>query len=304
MANMIEKVALIQKSLDLAMIQGAVTGFMEANALDVKYNGGAEVKIPSIAMDGLANYDRATGFVDGDVTLAYQTMTMTQDRGRGFTIDENDVDESGVVDLVSKLASEFQRTMVIPEVDAYRIAQLCVLAGKDRRRAYTAAAASVFTQLTTDIGTVRDAVGQDVPLVVLINQKVATMMNNSTEISKRLDVMDFERGEIKTKVKSIDGNALLPVPSARMHSRITVAASGKGGYSAAEGAASINWIVTVKNGPIAVSKTDKMRLFDPETYQKARAWHLDYRKFHDLWLPDNKKPGVFVNLAAEDASLT
>lgn len=304
MANTIEKVALIQKTLDLAMIQGAVTGFMEANALDVKYNGGAEVKIPSIAMDGLANYDRATGFVDGDVTLAYQTMTMTQDRGRGFTIDEHDVEESGVVDLVSKLASEFQRTMVIPEVDAYRIAQLCVLAGAAHRRTYTAAASSVFTQLTTDIGTVRDAVGQDVPLVVLINQKIATMMNNSTEISKRLDVMDFERGEIKTKVKSIDGNALLPVPSARMHSRITVAASGKGGYSAAEGAASINWLITVKNGPIAVSKTDKMRLFDPETYQKARAWHLDYRKFHDLWLPENKKPGVFVNLAAEDASLT
>lgn len=304
MANTIEKVALIQKSLDLAMIQGAVTGFMEANALDVKYNGGAEVKIPSIAMDGLANYDRATGFVDGDVTLAYQTMTMTQDRGRGFTIDEHDVEESGVVDLVSKLASEFQRTMVIPEVDAYRIAQLCVLAGATHRRTYTAAASSVFTQLTTDIGTVRDAVGQDVPLVVLINQKIATMMNNSTEISKRLDVMDFERGEIKTKVKSIDGNALLPVPSARMHSRITVAASGKGGYSAAEGAASINWLITAKNGPIAVSKTDKMRLFDPETYQKARAWHLDYRKFHDLWLPENKKSGVFVNLAAEDASLT
>ena len=304
MANTIEKVALIQKTLDAAMIQGAVTGFMEANALDVKYNGGAEVKIPTIAMDGLANYDRATGFVEGDVTLAYQTMTMTQDRGRGFTIDEHDVEESGVIDLVSKLASEFQRTMVIPEVDAYRIAHLCALAGAARRRTYAAAVSSVFTQLATDIGTVRDAVGHDVPLVVLINQKIATMMNNSTEISKRLDVMDFERGEIKTKVKSIDGNALIPVPSSRMHSRITVTADGKGGYAAADGAASINWLITAKNAPIAVSKTDKMRLFDPETYQKARAWHLDYRKFHDLWLPENKKPSTFVNLAADDESLT
>lgn len=304
MANMIEKVALFQKTLDLAMIQGTVTGFMEANALDVKYNGGNEIKIPSIVMDGLANYDRATGFVEGDITLAYQTMTMTQDRGRGFTIDEMDVDESGVMDLMSKLIGEFQRTKVIPEVDAYRISKIVELAGASRRRVYAAAASSVFTQLATDIGNVQDEVGSNVKLVVLINQKIATMMNNSTEISKKLNVVDFERGEIKTKVKAIDETALLPVPSARMNSRINIVAGDKGGYTAAEGASSVNWIITAKNAPIAVSKTDKMRLFDPNTWQKARAWHMDFRKFHDLWLPENKKPSTFVNLAAADESLT
>ena len=36
MANNIEKVDLIQKMLDKAMVQGAVTGFMEANAGPVK----------------------------------------------------------------------------------------------------------------------------------------------------------------------------------------------------------------------------------------------------------------------------
>ena len=58
MANNIEKVDLIQKMLDKAMVQGAVTGFMEANAGPVKYSGGDEIKIPSIAMDGLKDYDR------------------------------------------------------------------------------------------------------------------------------------------------------------------------------------------------------------------------------------------------------
>lgn len=36
MANNIAKVDLIQKMLDKAMVQGAVTGFMEANAGPVK----------------------------------------------------------------------------------------------------------------------------------------------------------------------------------------------------------------------------------------------------------------------------
>ena len=44
MANNIAKVDLIQKTLDEAMIQGAVTGFMEANAGPVKYSGGDEIK--------------------------------------------------------------------------------------------------------------------------------------------------------------------------------------------------------------------------------------------------------------------
>ena len=224
MAHTIEKIALIQKTLDKAMIQGAVTGWMESNAQIIIYSGGAEVKIPKIDMDGLANYDRATGFVEGDVVLAYQTMTMTQDRGRGFTLDEHDVSESGVIDLISQLAGEFQRTKVIPEVDAYRIAKICELAGADRRRVYTAAASSVYTQLLTDIDKVRDAVCGDVPLVVMIGQKISTMLSTSTEIMKKIDVTDFTRGEITTKVKSIDGVPLLVVPSARMFSRITLTA--------------------------------------------------------------------------------
>lgn len=147
MANNIAKVDLIQKTLDEAMIQGAVTGFMEANAGPVKYSGGDEIKIPSITMDGLKDYDRQNGFADGDVTLVYQTEKLTQDRGTGFTVYEMDVDESGVYDLMSMLAGEFQRTKVVPEVDAYRLSKIVALVGKERRSAYTAAANSVYKEL-------------------------------------------------------------------------------------------------------------------------------------------------------------
>lgn len=303
MANNIEKVDLIQKMLDKAMVQGAVTGFMEANAGPVKYSGGDEIKIPSIAMDGLKDYDRQLGFAEGDVTLVYQTERLTQDRGTGFTVDEMEVDESGVLDLMSLLAGEFQRTKVVPEVDAYRLSKIAKLVGKDRRSAYTAAANSVYKELQNDIGGVRDAVGSDVPLVVILSSTIATMLSTSTEISKKLDVTNFKRGEIETRVKVIDEVPILPAPTARMNSRITINKADKGGYAKAEGAQAINWIICPRSAPIAVSKTDKMRLFDPETWQKARAWHLDYRKFHELWIPKNKLDGFRVSLAAKDTTL-
>ena len=47
--------------------------------------------------------------------------------------------------------------------------------------------------------------------------------------------------------------------------------------------------------PIAVSKQDLMRIFDPQTNQKANAWAMDYRRYHDLWIKDNAVLSIAVN---------
>ena len=92
--NTIQTAAVIQSELDKAAVEQATSGWMEVNSSLVKYNGGSEVKIPELSMDGLADYDRQNGFVAGGVNFKYQTKTMTQDRGRSFSFDENAVDET------------------------------------------------------------------------------------------------------------------------------------------------------------------------------------------------------------------
>jgi len=94
MPNVLEYAAIFQQELDKAAIAGATSGWMEDNAGQVKYTGGNEVKIPKVSTDGLADYDRGTGFVGGAVTLTYETKTLTQDRGRSFLLDAMDVDET------------------------------------------------------------------------------------------------------------------------------------------------------------------------------------------------------------------
>jgi hypothetical protein len=39
-----------------------------------------------------------------------------------------------------------------------------------------------------------------------------------------------------------------------------------------------------------------MRIFDPETNQSANAWAMDYRRYHDLWVLESKKEGVYANI--------
>ncbi len=312
MPNNIQYASIFQTELDKAFEQTAMTGWMESNASLAKYTGGAEIKIPKLTMDGLGSYDRHTGYPEGAVNLTYQTVTMTQDRARTFTLDAMDVDESNFVATAGTVMGEFQRTHVVPEVDAYRMATLAQKAGTNKST-YTPAAGTILGKLQDDIAAVQDRVGSDVPLYIHITNTAKAMLEKSSEISKRLDIADFARGELNTKVKSLDNHLLIPMPSGRMYSKIDIYDGRtpsdnaetnptpnqiKGGYAKVADGLAINWIIVAANAPIAVCKTDTVRIFDPLTNQKANAWQMDYRKYHDIWVPDNKVNGLQVSLAS------
>ena len=48
--------------------------------------------------------------------------------------------------------------------------------------------------------------------------------------------------------------------------------------------------------PIAVTKQDIMRIFDPTTNQKLNAWQMDYRRFHDMWILENKLDSIYLSI--------
>jgi hypothetical protein len=165
---------------------------------------------------------------------------------------------------------------------------------------YTPTESTILKQLREDLYKIWDEIGEGVPLVISMNTQVTRIMGDSTELQKQLGVSDFKRGEINLKVKSLDDVPILRVPSARMHTKYEFldgeSASQKvGGFRAAADAKAINWEIMGVNTPMAISKTDITRIFDPLTNQKAHAWKLDYRKYHDLWMLANKLKSVWVN---------
>lgn len=303
MSNTIAYASIFQEELDKQMLVGATSGWMEPNSSLVKYSGGNEVKIPNIMMDGLGDYNRSDGFVKGSVNTTWQTHELTQDRGRTFSIDSMDVDESNFVATAGAVMGEFQRTKVIPEVDAYRYSKIAALAiaGDKASGGYTVAEATILNKLLADIANLQDTIGEGDPLILTLPFTVAALLDANTTIQKRMDVIEFEQGGIKTKVKSLDGHPIIRVPSARLKTAYEfldgeTAGQEAGGFKVAASAKEINWIISTRNAPIAISKTDKPRIFDPNTNQQADAWKIDYRKYHDLWIPTNKLAGVFVNV--------
>lgn len=303
MANVIEYAKVFQTELDTQMVAGATSGWMELNSEMVKYNGGNEVKIPKVVMDGMADYDRENGFVKGSVTLSYETHTLSQDRGRTFNLDAMDVDESNFVVNAGSVLGEFQKTKVIPEVDAYRYSKIAAkaIAGSKATGGYTAITADILDKLLADVYKVYDIVGEGTPLVISMNMAISPVLDMSDKISKRLDVIDFQKGEMSIKTLALDGIPIIRIPSARMKTAYvfndgTTTGQETGGFVADAAAKNINWIITARNSAIAISKTDIPRIFDPMTNQTANAWKIDYRKYHDLFIPDNKIDGIYVNI--------
>lgn len=302
--NLIETATIFQTELDKAAVEIASSGWMELNDKLIKYDGGEEVKIPELDMDALGDYDDNEGFVDGDVTLKWIAKNMTMDRGRRFVLPEKQVSESNFVATASSVMGEFQRTKVVPEIDAYRYSTIAAGAIAQNRASggYIPTETDVLKRLYYDIAGVQDAVGDATPLVITMSMPVAAMIAMSKELSKTLDSATFAQGDVKLAVKALDG--MYPIIRAGSGLMKTAyqfldgktADQKKGGFKPAADAKDINWIICPRTAPIAVSRTDAMRIFDPETYQKSRSWAMDYRKYHDLWILDNKWPSIFVNV--------
>lgn len=294
-----------QTVLDAQMLAGATSAFMEANAGQVKYDGGDTVHIPEVSMQGLAKYDRDEGFNQGSVTLKFNPYKMTQDRGRTFQLDSMDVNETNFVATAGTVMGEFQRTQVIPEIDAYRYSKISALATAENKvtTGFTPAVATILEKLEAEITEIQDVVGEEEGLIVVMSTKLRTILNNADKFNRYLNVAEFKNGSVNTTVKSFNDIPILGVPSARMKTAYVfndgkTANQQAGGFKADTGAKDINWIVMPQRAPIAVSKTDKVRIFTPELNQKADAWKIDYRKYHDLWIPKNRFAAIRVNTGA------
>lgn len=294
-----------QTVLDAQMLAGATSAFMEANAGQVKYDGGDTVHIPEISMQGLAKYDRDEGFNQGSVTLKFNPYKMTQDRGRTFQLDAMDVNETNFVATAGTVMGEFQRTQVIPEIDSYRYSKIAALATVENKvtTGFTPTATTILEKIEAEITEIQDVVGEDEGLIIVMSTKLRTILNNADKFNRYLNVAEFKNGSVNTTVKSFNDIPILGVPSARMKTQYVfndgkTANQQAGGFKADTTAKDINWIIMPQRAPIAVSKTDKVRIFTPELNQKADAWKIDYRKYHDLWIPKNRFAAIRVNTGA------
>ena len=223
---------------------------------------------------------------------------MNMDRGVQFLLDRVDVDESGFIANATAAMSTFQSENVIPEVDAYRYSKLYkAISDAGNSKTYSPSASTILSTLKNDITAVQDICGA-AELVIIMPYNVADILDSTDKLQRQINVGNFRQGGIDLAVKTLDGNPIIRVPSARMYSAYNfLSGATEFGFKKTEDAKLINWIVCPRSAPIAVSKTDSIKIFDPQTTQGADAWLIEYRKFHDLWVKDKQLEAMRASVA-------
>ena len=286
--NSIENAARYSDELDILFAQKSATGFFADNALATKFVGAKTVIIPDVDFQGLADYDRDTGFTRGAITVSNASYTMAMDRARSLQIDREDMDETGIANLAGKILGEYVRTKVVPECDAYVISKLAGLAAT-RANLIKGDINKPFEALCNLINEVQSVVGFDEELVAFLDSSMYATLTNSAEISRMLTVNDFKQGEVNLKVKSLNGVAIIPVVNERMKTSYTFNAGAQGGFKPAENSREVYMLVCPKSAAHLVKKTEQMRIFTPEQNLDADAYKFDYRIYYDVFV---KKSGL------------
>lgn len=297
---MANSIALAQKYLPLLdEIYKAESKSAILDSTNVKFLNANTIQVFKTSMDGLGNYDRNTGFVPGDVTGTWESMTLQRDRGRTFMIDRMDNEET--IDMAfGTLVGEFLRTKVVPEIDAYTFAKLAGWSGID---AGTAADVTIGTT--------------DVP--GLIDEATRSMGENEVPKAGRLlfisesayaglrakivrTVMNDVRG-INREVDTYDEMPVIRVPQSRFYTAVTLydgKTSGQtaGGYVGTTGGYKINFMIVHPSAVVKATKHVLPRIFTPDENQTADAWKFDYRVYHDTFAYANKVKGIYLHRGA------
>lgn len=300
--NTIAYASKFTEELDKMYIQDSVTGFFTDNALRAKFVGAKTVIVSDVDMQGLADYDRDSGFIRGAINVTQQPFTMTRDRGRSLEIDREDNDESSASNLAGQILSEFVRTKVIPESDAYTISKIAGVASTQGHILQGGSLTTPYAAFVNMVSAVRDVVGYSEELVCFLHPSIHKLFATTTEISRTIVASDFKQGEINLKVGKIDGVTLLPVTADRMYTAyefLNGTTSGKeaGGFAPLSTAKGIYMLILPKKAVSLVKKTEKMRTFSPEQNLTKDAYKFDYRIYFDVFVKKSKKNSIWAWIA-------
>lgn len=294
MANNIQTITkYLHEQLDELFVKESVTGILEVarpggyklNFIDAK-----TVNIPDMQLDALSDYSRANGYAAGDINITFTPHTLTMDRGRQFTIDEMDDEESGGLVVLNTMKT-FERTQAIAEIDAYRLSTIASKATTDGTKAETIAANQVIAKFADIEKYFED---HEVPtdrVIYFISTKLSRLIKTTTELSRLVDVTEVESGDITLKVKTFNGNPIIVVPPKRFKTAYTFG----DGFTPTKDAKDINILAVYDAATIPVQKHKRVRVFSPEDVQDKDGWKFNYRVYHDIFVPKNKAVGIYLS---------
>lgn len=296
MPNAIALAEKFQPILDEVYKREALTSRLDSPSKPLDHSGTNKIHIYKTSLVGLGTYDKSTGFPAGKVTGEWEEIQLTQDRGRAFSVDAMDNEETLGMAFGS-LVGEFMRVYVAPEIDAYRFAQYAGATGVSKvgsgatLTASTILAAIDAASLTLDEDEVPSA-GRILFISMTcyrhLTSAISRVLANESKVDRRL--------------QTLDEMTIIPVPQSRFYTEVTLDAGDSetaGGFAKKDGTGKdLNFILMHPSAIWQATKHSPLRVFEPGVNQAADAYLFQYRVYHDAGVYDNKVDGIYVHMKA------
>ena len=287
MANSIALFKSYTRNLDEVYKNASATAVLDASSEEVQMGKNAgEFLIPMMSMDGLGDYGRTGGgYTSGNVTMSFETMKCNYDRGRKFHVDAMDNEETAGL-AFGKLSSEFIRTKVVPEMDAFRFATYAGKTGILTKAAALATGEQVLAALVAATNEMDEA---EVPAEnrhLFITPTLLTAAQ-SVDLTKSRAILDRFA-------------AIHTVPQTRFYTGIDLK-DGKtedeiaGGYEESNGAFKINFMIIHKDAVVQFGKHSVNKAIAPEENQESDDWLFFYRAYSIADVYSNKLKGIYLH---------
>lgn len=294
---MANSIALFKKYIDLLDEVYKVSS--KSSVLDIDgtlVQAGAnanEIIIPKISMDGLADYSRNSGYVNGDVTLTNETVKFNYDRGRKFAVDAMDnVETAGIA--FGKLSGEFIRTRVVPELDAVRFATYAGVSGIGTAASNITTGENALFAIMTANNAMDEAEVPSDGRYLFITPTIHNFIRNVDSYKSKAamenfaGIIDVPQSRFYTAVDLLDGTT-----------KTETSDETAGGFVKDANAKNINFMIIHKAAVIQYSKHTVNKIFSPEENQNADAWQFCYRAYGLTDAYENKAAGIYLHTEAD-----
>lgn len=275
--------------LDEVYKSAVKTSVLDGDEATVKKGQNGEIKVAKLDMDGLGDFDRNSGYTEGNTKLTWETIKYDKERSEKLKVDRLDNEESlGIA--VAKLSSEFLRTKVAPETDAARIAKIASVEGISKKQETLTTGDEIIKALRAGTNKMdEDEVSTENRILFI------------TPTNKAL-IDDLET--YKSKAVMSRFSQVIEVPQTRMYTAVTLN-DGKTnyGYKKADGAADINFLIVERSA--AVTAMDQyIKYFTPDEDQNGDSHVFPYRNYNLYGhVYENKLAGVYCSYAGTGASV-
>lgn len=288
MANTISRFKKYIAALDEVYKLSALTADLDSPAELARQGANTnEIIVQKLDMDGLADYSRNSGYVAGSVTLTNETVQFNFDRGRRFSVDAMDNEETAGL-AFGRLASEFVRTKVVPELDAFRFASYAGISGISKAApgtladggAVLAALIESQTKMDEDEVPTEDRHLRITPGLYNAIQAVDTTKSREV-LASFATIKKVPQSRFYTAIEQLDGKS---------------SGEEKGGYKKAAGGKDINFMVLHKPALLQYTKHKVNKIVTPEENQTdIDGWLFFFRAYGLTDVYENKTAGIYLH---------